>query len=150
MLMNSRVYVLWIPVGACIGIYNTCRNHILNMKLESSGDNIEPMQLIQSRLSLMLGDVQAIFLLAWRVLNLYDKKNFSFGQISLAKAWISLKAREVARLGIDIVGGENLTSADPVMKGLLDLETVFTYEGTYDINSLVAARELTGLSAIKN
>jgi len=68
-------------------------------------------------------------------------------QIAMAKAWISDRARDVARWGREVCGGNGLLHENYVMRALTDLEGVYTYEGTYDVNTLVTGRHLTGLSA---
>jgi len=67
----------------------------------------------------------------------------------LAKAWCSERCREVAKLGREMFGGNGIISDNYVMKAVTDAEVVYTYEGTYDINCLVAGRELTGIAAFK-
>ncbi|KAJ6913310.1 hypothetical protein NC651_015734 [Populus alba x Populus x berolinensis] len=71
------------------------------------------------------------------------------GQASLAKAWISLKARETASIGRELLGGNGILSDFLVAKALCDLEPIYTYEGTYDINTLITGREITGLASFK-
>jgi acyl-CoA oxidase len=72
------------------------------------------------------------------------------GQISRAKAHMTLTGREVVSLAREVCGGNGIISDYHVMKAMYDMEAFYTFEGTYDINSLVSGRELTGgLSAIK-
>ena len=71
------------------------------------------------------------------------------GQIAMTKAWTTERTREITRLGRQVLGGNGITHENYVMKALADAEAVYTYEGTYDVNTLVAGRELTGLSAFK-
>lgn len=69
--------------------------------------------------------------------------------ISAVKAYTTSTAREVARLGREMLGGNGIISDHYCMKAVGDAEVMYTYEGTYDINSLVAGRELTGIAAFK-
>jgi len=72
------------------------------------------------------------------------------GQTARSKANCSLEAREVCKLAREVCGGNGILLENHVMKALLDIEGIYTYEGTYEINSLISARELTGgLSAIR-
>ena len=71
------------------------------------------------------------------------------GQIAMSKAWITDRAREVARLGREICGGNGLLHENYVMRALTDIEGVYTYEGSYEVNALVAGRDLTGIPAFK-
>jgi alkylation response protein AidB-like acyl-CoA dehydrogenase len=81
---------------------------------------------------------------------LMDAGNSTMGHTARAKANCSLQAREVCQLAREVCGGNGIILDNHVMKSLLDIEGVYTYEGTYEINSLISARELTGgLAAIR-
>jgi acyl-CoA oxidase len=95
----------------------------------------------------MMSTIQAMLFLAWRIATLYDEGNIDIAQIAMSKAWVSDKARDVARWGREVCGGNGLLHENYVMRALTDLEGVYTYEGTYEVNTLVAGRHLTGLSA---
>jgi alkylation response protein AidB-like acyl-CoA dehydrogenase len=71
------------------------------------------------------------------------------GQIALTKAFCTRTAREVCQIAREVCGGNGILIENRVIKQMLDLEGVHTYEGSYEINSLVAARELTGKAAFK-
>ena len=76
--------------------------------------------------------------------------NVTMGQIARAKAQASLCAREVAALAREVCGGNGILVQNRVMKHFYDIEVMYTGEGTYDINSMLSAREITGgLSAFK-
>ena len=84
------------------------------------------------------------------VSNLMDKGMSTIGLIGRAKAMVTKNAREVASLARELVGGNGVILDYNVMKHFMDIEGIYTYEGTYDINMLVSGRELTGgLKAIK-
>lgn len=87
--------------------------------------------------------------MAYRVSKLYDSGKITIGQVALTKAFATERAREVTRLGREMLGGNGIIFDNYVMKAHADIEALYTYEGTYDINSLVAARELTGIAAFK-
>ncbi|CAN6358652.1 unnamed protein product [Urochloa humidicola] len=97
----------------------------------------------------MLGNIQAMVLVGWRLCKLYESGKMTRGQSSLAKAWTSRKAREVVSLGRELLGGNGILSNFLVAKAFCDLEPIFSYEGTYDINSLVTGREITGMASFK-
>ena len=63
------------------------------------------------------------------------------------KAWVTERGRVICALGREVMGGNGLLQENLAMKSLVDMEVLYTYEGTYDINSLVAGFELTGLKA---
>jgi len=67
----------------------------------------------------------------------------------MAKAFVTERAREVCRLGREIMGGNGIVSDNYCIKALNDIEAIYTYEGTYDVNSLIAGRELTEKAAFK-
>ena len=96
-----------------------------------------------------MGTIQAMILLSWRISRLAEAGTATLGQISMAKAWVTLRGREVCALGREMFGGNGITFDNFVMKAMCDMEALYTYEGTYDINSLIGARELTGISAFK-
>ncbi|KAL8146578.1 hypothetical protein AgCh_004343 [Apium graveolens] len=68
----------------------------------------------------------------------------------LGKPWITLKAREVVSLGRELLGGNGILADFLVAKAFCDMEPVYTYKGTYDINSLVTGREITGIASFKS
>jgi acyl-CoA oxidase len=80
---------------------------------------------------------------------LTEQKKINIGKLGLGKAWITKRIREAAALGREMLGGNGIVSDNHVMRAFCDMEAIFTYEGSYDINSLVAGRELTGYSAFK-
>ena len=94
-----------------------------------------------------MGNIQGMLMTCWRLSSLYDSGKMEMGQAALCKAWVTERAREVARLGREICGGNGLLHENYVMRAMTDLEGIYTYEGTYEINSLVAGRDLTGLAA---
>ncbi len=72
------------------------------------------------------------------------------GQIALCKATVTRIGREVSRIARESLGGNGIIHQHYLIKAINDIETMYTFEGTYDINSLIVGRELTGLSAFKN
>ena len=79
-----------------------------------------------------------------------DNKNVTMGQVARAKAMCCALARDVCLLAREVCGGNGIIIDNHVMKQLIDIEGVYTYEGTYEINMLVSGRELTGgLAAFK-
>lgn len=147
MLTNSRAFVVWIAIGQVFAVFDKCVQYTQERK--QFGVPIASFQLIQEKLSRMAGTINAMFLLCWRMINLYEKQQHTLGQISLCKAWVTAKGREVVALGREILGGNGIIIDNFVMKAFADMEVLYTYEGTYDVNSLVAGRELTGLNAFR-
>eukprot|EP01017_Pseudomicrothorax_dubius_P036674 TRINITY_DN5274_c0_g2_i3.p1 TRINITY_DN5274_c0_g2~~TRINITY_DN5274_c0_g2_i3.p1 ORF type:complete len:336 (+),score=51.30 TRINITY_DN5274_c0_g2_i3:304-1311(+) len=146
-LKHSRVYTCWNVVGLCIGVYDTAIKYVTSRK--QFNVPISAFQLTQEKLVRMMGTIQASLALSWRITKLYERNAASIGQIAMCKAWVSQQAREVVRLGRELLGGNGIVADFQIMKALLDLEAYYTLEGTYDINSLVAGREVTGIAAFK-
>lgn len=96
-----------------------------------------------------MANTQAVYLMCYRLSKLAEEGNITIGQIAMFKAWASERTREVAKWGREVYGGNGIIHSNYVMKALADAEAIYTYEGTYDINTLVAGRELTGISAFK-
>eukprot|EP00475_Leptophrys_vorax_P004833 TRINITY_DN1288_c0_g1_i6.p1 TRINITY_DN1288_c0_g1~~TRINITY_DN1288_c0_g1_i6.p1 ORF type:complete len:371 (-),score=96.25 TRINITY_DN1288_c0_g1_i6:40-1152(-) len=146
-LEKSRIYVSWKPVGAAMGIFDCCLQYAKSRN--QFGTPLASFQLVQERLARMLGSIQAMALVAWRVSRLFEAGKLTGGQSSLAKAHNTLRGREVASLGREILGGNGIVQDYHVARLFSDMESFYTYEGTYDINSLVAAREVTEIAAIR-
>jgi len=147
-LEHSRVFVSWIAVGAAIGVYDNVIKYINNRK--QFGVKISSFQLMQEKLARMMGHIQAMLLLVWRVTRIYEAKKLTIARAAMAKAWTSRMGREVAQLGREMMGGNGIIMDNYAMKAVADAEAIYTYEGTYDVNALVCGRELTGISAFKS
>eukprot|EP00475_Leptophrys_vorax_P004830 TRINITY_DN1288_c0_g1_i3.p1 TRINITY_DN1288_c0_g1~~TRINITY_DN1288_c0_g1_i3.p1 ORF type:complete len:402 (-),score=87.33 TRINITY_DN1288_c0_g1_i3:40-1245(-) len=141
------VLTAWKPVGAAMGIFDCCLQYAKSRN--QFGTPLASFQLVQERLARMLGSIQAMALVAWRVSRLFEAGKLTGGQSSLAKAHNTLRGREVASLGREILGGNGIVQDYHVARLFSDMESFYTYEGTYDINSLVAAREVTEIAAIR-
>lgn len=146
-LAVSRVMVAWQPIGISMGVYDMCHRYLKERK--QFGAPLAAFQINQQKLVQMLGNVQAMFLIGWRLCKLYESGKMTPGQASLGKSWITSKARETVALGRELLGGNGILAEFLVAKAFCDLEPIYTYEGTYDINTLVTAREVTGIASIK-
>lgn len=92
----------------------------------------------------MLGQCEMMISLCMRISQLVDEGKTTIGQIGRAKAICSLTARDVISTAREMFGGNGIILDNRVMKHLMDIEVVHTYEGTYEINMLVSGREITG------
>ncbi|KAI3409058.1 uncharacterized protein J3R85_019809 [Psidium guajava] len=146
-LAVSRVMVAWQPIGISMGVYDICHRYLKERK--QFGAPLAAFQINQQKLVQMLGNVQAMFLIGWRLCKLYESGKMTPGNASLGKSWITVRARETVALGRELLGGNGILSDFLVAKAFCDLEPIYTYEGTYDINSLVTGREITGLASFK-
>ncbi|KAL6077641.1 Acyl-coenzyme A oxidase 4, peroxisomal [Balamuthia mandrillaris] len=146
-LAVSRIMVAWQPVGMAMGIYDNCLKYL--KEREQFGVPLASFQLIQERLVRILGNIQAMALLAWRLSSLYEAGKLTPGKASLVKAWNSLRGRECAQLGREILGGNGIVTDFHVARAFADMESIYSYEGTYDVNTLIAGREATDIPAFK-
>ncbi|CAD7698284.1 unnamed protein product [Ostreobium quekettii] len=146
-LSTSRITVAWQPVGIAMGAYDVCMRYV--GQREQFGSPLAAFQLVQEKLSRMLANIQAMTLMTWRLSELCDSGRSTTGMASLVKSWNTLRCRETVALARELLGGNGILSEFHVAKAFCDIEAIYTYEGTYDINSLVTARETTGISAIR-
>ena len=108
---------------------------------------IESFQLIQKKLAEMLTEITKAQLVCWRLGSLMDEGNVSSAQISLAKRNNVEIALKIAREARQIHGGMGITNDYPMMRHMMNLESVITYEGTHDIHLLILGHDITGISA---
>ena len=147
-LEHSRMTLSWIATGIMSGVYEASLKH-LRERIQFQVP-IGLFQINQEKLVRILGHYQASFLLSWRITQLHEQNQAKLEQASLIKAWTSLIAREAVRLGRELIGGNGIIIDNYVMKALADIEAIYTYEGTYDINALVVGRAITDYSAFKS
>ncbi|WVZ96683.1 hypothetical protein U9M48_042288 [Paspalum notatum var. saurae] len=143
----SRVMVAWQPIGISMGVFDMCHRYLKERK--QFGAPLAAFQLNQEKLARMLGNIQAMVLVGWRLCKMYESGKLTSGHSSLGKAWTSRRARDVVSLGRELLGGNGILADFLVAKAFCDLEPIFSYEGTYDINSLVTGREITGIASFK-
>ncbi|XP_027174990.1 acyl-coenzyme A oxidase 4, peroxisomal [Coffea eugenioides] len=146
-LAVSRVMVAWQPIGIVMGVYDMCHRYLKERK--QFGAPLAAFQINQQKLVQMLSNIQAMILIGWRLCKLYESGTMSPGHASMGKSWITLRARETVSLGRELLGGNGILADFLVAKAFCDLEPIYTYEGTYDINTLVTGREITGISSFK-
>ncbi|KAL9303811.1 hypothetical protein ACSQ67_021074 [Phaseolus vulgaris] len=146
-LAVSRLMVAWQPIGISMGIYDMCHRYLSERK--QFGSPLAAFQISQQKLVQMLGNIQAMILVGWRLCKLYESGKMTPGHASLGKSWITLRARETAALGRELLGGNGILADFLVAKAFCDLEPIYTYEGTYDINTLITGREVTGFASFK-
>ena len=147
-LESSRLGVAWMCAGVAVGAYEAALKYCLKRK--QFGRPIASFQLIQEKLSRSLSLCEMMVSNLILLSQAMDQGKSSIGQVGRAKSGVSRLAREVTQLCREVCGGNGIILDNHVMKCLMDIEGMHTYEGTYEVNSLVSGRELTGgLSAIK-
>lgn len=146
MCLNSARYgIVWGAVGAAEFCYQKARQYVMERK--QFGHPIGANQIPQTKLADMLTDITQMQLLAWRLGELKDSGRLHPSMVSLAKRNNCGKALEIARVSRDMHGANGITGDYRVIHHVMNLESVNTYEGTYDIHGLILGRELTGIQA---
>jgi glutaryl-CoA dehydrogenase len=146
-LKATRFGVAWEAVGHAQAAFEIARDYAL--KREQFGRPIASFQLVQQKLVAMLGELTAIQLVAWRLSKLLDEKpeDVTEGMASLAKQQCAARARQVVAWGRELLGGNGILLENHMARHFADMEAVYTYEGTNEINTLVVGREITGIAA---
>lgn len=146
MCLNSARYgIAWGTVGAAEFCYHRARSYVLDRK--QFGKPLAANQLIQTKLANMLTDITSMQMLAFRLGKLKDAGRDHPSMTSLAKRHNCGKALEISRISRDMHGGNGIVGDYRVIHHVMNLESVNTYEGTYDIHGLILGREITGIQA---
>ncbi len=146
-LSKARYGIAWGAIGAAMDCYDSALRY--SMQREQFGRPIAGFQLTQKKLAEMITEITKAQLLAWRLGSLANVGKATPAQISMAKRNNVNMALEIAREARQIHGGMGITSEYPIMRHMMNLETVLTYEGTHDIHLLITGMEVTGLNAFK-
>src|SRR5215469_8757437 len=144
-LSYARVGIAWGVIGAAIDCYETALAYAKTR--EQFGRPIASFQLVQQKLVWMAQEITKAQLLALRLTRLMEAGAARPAQISLAKrnnVWMSLQCAPKARA---ILGAAGITDQYSVIRHLMNIENVSTYEGTHDIHTLIIGRDITGLNA---
>jgi len=144
-LSQARVGIAWGVIGAAIDCYETALAYAKTR--EQFNRPIAGFQLVQEKLVWMVQEITKAQLLALRLTRMMEAGEVRPAQISLAKRNNVWMARECARLARDILGAVGITDRHSVIRHFLNLESVYTYEGTHDIHTLVVGHDVTGLNA---
>ncbi|MFV1884704.1 MAG: acyl-CoA dehydrogenase [Balneola sp.] len=146
MCLNSARYgIAWGTIGAAEFCYQKARQYVLDRK--QFGKPLAANQLIQTKLANMLTDITAMQMLALRLGQLKDTGRDHPSMTSLAKRNNCGKALEISRIARDMHGGNGITGDYRIIHHMMNLESVNTYEGTYDIHGLILGREITGIQS---
>jgi len=144
-LNSARYGIAWGAIGAAMDCYNTALNYSLERK--QFGKPIASFQLTQKKLAEMLTEITKAQLLAWRVGVLRNEGKATPAQISMAKRNNVKMALDIARESRQILGAMGITDDFPIMRHIMNLESVITYEGTHDIHLLITGHDITGINA---
>jgi glutaryl-CoA dehydrogenase len=146
-LSKARYGIAWGAIGAAMDCYDSALRY--SIEREQFGKPIAQFQLTQKKLAEMVTELTKAQLLAWRLGSLANVGKASPAQISMAKRNNVHMALVIAREARQIHGGMGITNEYPIMRHMMNLETVLTYEGTHDIHLLITGMDVTGLNAFK-
>ena len=145
-LNQARYGISWGAIGAAMSCYDTALQYAKARK-QFHGKPIAGHQLIQEKLVWMASEISKAQLLSLHVGRLKDSGKVGHQHISMAKrnnVWMAL---ECARLSRDILGANGVADDYPIMRHMMNLESVKTYEGTHDVHSLIIGQSVTGIDA---
>src|SRR6266581_8181508 len=145
-LNQARYGIAWGGIGAAMSCYDCALQYSL-LRKQFRDQPIASHQLVQEKLTWMISEITKAQLLVLQVGRLKDAGKVEPQHISMAKrnnVWMAL---ECARLSRDILGANGVADDYPIMRHMMNLESVKTYEGTHDIHALVIGQSVTGISA---
>ena len=145
-LNQARYGISWGAIGAAMSCYDTAVQYAKTRK-QFHNQPIASHQLVQDKLVWMLTEISKAQLLSLQVGRLKDAGTVGHQHISMAKrnnVWMAL---ECARISRDVLGANGITEDYPIMRHMMNLESVKTYEGTHDIHALILGQHITGIGA---
>ena len=142
----GRYAVAWGSLGIALDCYETALQ-FANERIQF-GKPIASYQLIQKKLSEMITEITKAQLLSYQLAVLMDEQKATHAQISMAKRNNVAMAQEVAKEARQILGGMGITGEYPIMRHIMNLETLITYQGTHEMHLLITGRDITGINAI--
>ncbi|MGY3211264.1 glutaryl-CoA dehydrogenase [Mucilaginibacter sp. HD30] len=146
-LNQARYGIAWGAIGAAMDCYDTALRYAKERK--QFGKPIAAFQLQQKKLAEMITEITKAQLLVWRLGVLKSENRATPAQISMAKRNSVETAINIAREARQILGGMGITGEYPIMRHMMNLESVITYEGTHDIHLLITGMDITGEEAFK-
>ena len=146
-LTQARYSIAWGVIGAAIDCYEVALSYSKDRKQFSKP--IAGFQLTQQKLVYMIEEITKAQLLALQLARLKDSGDLDFSHISLGKKNNVAIARKCAQLGREILGGNGIMDDYPMMRHMMNLETVYTYEGTHEIHTLIIGQKITDIPAFE-
>lgn len=146
LLRGSRIMVAWQAVGQQLAAFDVARQHAVER--QQFGRPLAKFQLIQQQLVTMLGNAVASMGMMVRIAQLQQQGCADMAQVALAKSYTSARMRETVAMGRSMLGGNGIVTDYRMAKIFSDAEAIYTYEGSYEINTLIVGRAVTGVSAI--
>jgi len=145
-LTQARYGIAWGALGAAMDCYWTALEYS-KQRIQFGGRPIAAHQLVQEKLAWMITEISKGQLLALRLADLKDRGKLKPHQVSMGKrnnVWV---ARECAKLSREILGANGIVDDYPVIRHMMNIESVYTYEGTHDIHGLIIGEAVTGIAA---
>jgi len=146
-LTTARYGIAWGAIGAAMACYDCALSYAKDRKQFSRP--IAGYQLVQQKLVEMLTEITKAQLLCLQLGRLKEAHKMRFNQVSLAKRNNVSQAIQIARMARDILGANGVTYEYCIGRHMLNLESVYTYEGTHDIHTLILGQDITGISAFE-
>ena len=147
-LTQARYGIGWGAIGAAMACYNEALEYA-KIRKQFDDKPIASHQLIQAKFADMITEITKAQLLALQVGRLKDQGHADFAHVSMLKRNNVKMALEVARAGRDILGANGVADEYPIFRHMCNLESVFTYEGTHNIHTLIIGERVTGVPAYK-
>ena len=146
-LDSARYGIAWGAIGAAMDCYDTALKY--SLERHQFGKPIASFQLQQKKLAEMITEITKAQCLTWRLGVLKNENKATSAQVSMAKRNNVAMALNIARESRQILGAMGITGEYPIMRHMMNLESVVTYEGTHDIHLLITGHDITGVSAFK-
>jgi len=145
-LTQARYGISWGVLGAAMGVYNTALEYTTS-RIQFGGQPIASHQLVQNKLAWMITEITKGQLLALQLGRMKDAGTMKPHHVSMAKMNNCNIALECARIARDMLGANGVSDEYPVIRHMMNLESVKTYEGTHDIHNLIIGHTVTGIPA---
>jgi len=146
-LDSARYGIAWGAIGAALDCYDTALRY--SKERIQFDKPIASFQLVQKKLAEMITEITKAQVLTWRLGVLKNEDRATTAQISMAKRNNVDMAITIAREARQVLGAMGITNEYSIMRHMMNLESVITYEGTHDIHLLITGMDVTGISAFK-
>ena len=146
-LTQARYSIAWGAIGAAMACYEAALSYA--RERTQFGKPIAGFQLTQEKFVWMLTEITKAQLLVLQLGRLKDQNRLRYQQVAMAKRNNVWMARECARLAREIHGANGIMEEYPMMRHLMNLESVYTYEGTHEMHTLIIGEDITGISAFE-
>lgn len=144
-LNQARYSIAWGSVGAAMACYDAALKYAIN-RIQFDRP-VAAYQLTQEKLVYMVTEITKAQLLNYHLAKLKDEKTMKPAHVSMAKRNNAEQSLRIARMARSILGANGISDEYPVIRHMLNLETVLTYEGTHEIHTLIIGEEITGIAA---